>query len=93
MAVKWSKRALSSLARITEYIEQDNPTRAKTFVQEIRQKSILLEQFPNLGRAGRVIGTRELVAHENYILVYRVRADDLQVIEVMHTSRKFPATF
>jgi addiction module RelE/StbE family toxin len=93
MAVKWSKRALSSLAGITEYIEQDNPTRATTFVQEIRQKSDLLEQFPSLGRAGRAIGTRELVAHKNYILVYRVRGDDVQVIEVMHTSRKFPASF
>jgi addiction module RelE/StbE family toxin len=93
MTVKWSKRALSSLAGITEYIEQDNPTRAKTFVQEIRQKSNLLEQFPSLGRAGRAIGTRELVAHKNYILVYRVRGDDVQVIEVMHTSRKFPASF
>lgn len=93
MAVKWSRRAISSLAGITEYIEQDNPTRAKTFVQEIRQKSTLLEQFPNIGRAGRVIGTRELVAHKNYILVYRVRGDEVQILEVMHTSRKFPATF
>jgi toxin ParE1/3/4 len=92
MTVKWSKRALASLAGITEYIEQDNPTRAKTFVQEIRQKSNILVQFPNLGRAGRAIGTRELVAHKNYIIVYRVRGEDVQIIEVMHTSRKFPAS-
>jgi toxin ParE1/3/4 len=93
MTVKWSKRALSSLAGITEYIEQDNPIRARTFVQEIRQKSNLLEQFPNLGRAGRVVGVRELVAHKNYIIVYRVRGEDVQVIEVMHTARKFPTSF
>lgn len=92
MPVKWSKRALSSLAGIAEYIEQDNTIRAKTFVQEIRQKSDLLEQFPTIGRAGRVIGTRELVAHKNYLLVYRVRGDEVQILEVMHTSRKFPKT-
>jgi toxin ParE1/3/4 len=90
MIVKWSKRAISSLEKITEYIEQDNPTRAKTFVQEIRQKSFLLEQHPTIGRPGRIIGTRELVAHKNYILIYRVRGERAEIIEVLHTSKKFP---
>ena len=39
------------------------------------------------------MGTRELVAHPNYIVVYRVRGEDVQVLTVMHTARKFPASF
>lgn len=90
MTVKWSKRAIASLEKITEYIEQDNPTRAKTFAQEIRQKSCFLEQHPTIGRTGRIIGTRELVAHKHYILIYRVRGERVEIIEVLHTSKKFP---
>lgn len=90
MIAKWSRRALSSLEKIAEYIEQDNPTRAKTFVQEIRQKSFFLVQHPTIGRAGRIIGTRELVVHKHYILIYRVRAERVEIIEVLHTSKKFP---
>ena len=93
MGVNWSKRSLASLKEIADYIAQDNPARARSFVQEIRQRANLLAQFPNLGRAGRVMGTRELVAHPNYIVVYRVRGEDVQVLTVMHTARKFPASF
>ena len=32
----------------------------------------MLDEHPLLGRAGRIKGTRELVAHPNYILFYRV---------------------
>ncbi len=64
--------------------------RTKTFVQEIRQKSFVLEQHPGMGRAGRIIGTRELVVHKNYVLIYRVRSERVEVIEVLHTAKKFP---
>ena len=90
MTVRWSKRAISTLEKITEYIEQDNPARAKTFVQEIRQKSYILAQHPSIGRAGRIIGTRELVVHKHYILIYRVRGERIEIIEVLHTAKKFP---
>lgn len=90
MIVKWTKTALASLQNIAEFIEQDNPERAKKFVQEIRGKSKSLETFPSIGRAGRVSGTRELVAHENYILIYRVEGEAVQIIRVHHVRQKSP---
>ena len=73
MAVKWTKTALANLAAIVEYIEKDNPQRAKSFALEIQAKTNNLAAFPSIGRAGRVTGTRELVIHPNYIIPYRVR--------------------
>jgi addiction module RelE/StbE family toxin len=61
--------------------------RAKTFVQEIRAKSYALEHFPSVGHAGRVMSTRELVVHKNYIIIYRVRAEQVQIIRVHHAAK------
>ena len=90
MIVRWSKTALANIASITQYIERDKSARAKTFAQEMRQKTNMLSEFPGIGRAGRVLGTRELVIHENYIVPYRVRDNQVQIIRVLHVKRKYP---
>ena len=93
MAVRWTKRALASLAAITACIERDNPTRAKTFVQDIRAKTETLADSPAMGRPGRVPGTRELVVHENYIVPYRVRGEHVDILTVQHVAKRWPAGF
>jgi plasmid stabilization system protein ParE len=49
-----------------------------------------LIDHPQFGRPGRIIGTRELVAHRNYILVYDVTADTVRVLRVLHAARQWP---
>ena len=43
-----------------------------------------------LYRPGRVAGTRELVAHPNYIMVYRVLADQVEITGVLHSHSEYP---
>ena len=50
----------------------------------------LLVDHPSLGRVGRVAGTRELVAHQSYLLIYDVAGDSVRVLNVVHTSRQWP---
>jgi addiction module RelE/StbE family toxin len=46
-----------------------------------------LQAHPGMGRAGRVPGTRELVLHKNYIAIYRVRGDDIEILRLHHAAR------
>ncbi|WP_304781261.1 type II toxin-antitoxin system RelE/ParE family toxin [Herminiimonas sp.] len=84
---------MANLVAIVEYIEKDNAERAKSFAQEIQTKTNSLAEFPGMGRPGRVVGTRELVIHPNYIIAYRVRADVVEVLRVQHVARRWPKRF
>jgi plasmid stabilization system protein ParE len=41
-------------------------------------------------RPGRIAGTREAVVHRNYILVYRVTAEAIEVVSRVHARRAYP---
>lgn len=89
MAVKWTKTALANLVAIVEYIEKDNAERARSFALEIQAKT----NSPGMGRPGRVIGTRELVIHPNYINPYRMRGNVVEVLRIQHVARRWPRRF
>ena len=83
----WARRALARLDEIASYIAQDNPVRASTFVREVRDKLDILREH-QLGKPGRVYGTRELVLHKHYVAVYRVHANEVHVLTVPHTAQQ-----
>ena len=87
MLIKWTKTALAPVDEIAGFIAKDNPTRATSFVLELRAAATKLQAHPGMGRAGRVPGTRELVLHQNYIAIYRVRGDDVEILRLHHAAR------
>ena len=87
MSIKWTQVALRSVDDIAAYIANDNPIRATSFVLELQEAVTKLQAHPGMGRAGRVPGTRELVLHKNYIAIYRVRGDDVEILRLHHASR------
>ena len=93
MEIRWTRKALENLDAIAAYIALDNPTRARSFVGEIKEKTALLAQFPAIGRPGRVPGTRELVVHENYVVPYRVKDGTVQILRIHHVARLWPQKF
>ncbi len=84
--------AREDLRAIVRYIGKDNPARAKSFGKDLRDKTKPLAQHPELGRPGRLPGIRELVAHSNYIVFYRVLAEDhaVQILRVKHAAQQTP---
>ena len=87
MALKWTQTALRSVDEIAGFIAKDNPPRATSFVLELKEAVTKLQVHPGMGRAGRVPGTRELVLHKNYLAIYRVRGDDVEILRLHHVAR------
>jgi toxin ParE1/3/4 len=91
MRVKWLRKALLNLDDEANHIAQDNPKAAAKFVVHLHTKALMLGEQPDMGRPGRIPGTRELVITQfPYILPYRVRNNAVEILRVFHTSRKWP---
>ncbi len=90
MRLVWTKPASLDRKEIREYIAQDNPAAALALDELISEKASRLADHPSLGRPGRVAGTRELIAHQNYILIYDITQDLVRVLRVLHAARQWP---
>jgi addiction module RelE/StbE family toxin len=91
MKVVWSRRAIRHLERLREYIERESEQNAALVAGRILKAVDLLESHPEIGRPGRVLGTRELVVSDKpYVIPYRVRRDCLELIAVFHGRQKWP---
>jgi len=90
MRLIWSSRSESELAAIIDYIAVDNLDAALELDFHITSSAERLMGFPKLGKPGRVEGTRELIVHAHYILVYEIDGEELLVLSVLHTSRQWP---
>ena len=91
MRIVWSRRAVQHLEAIRSYIAKDHPQAARGLAARILEGVGLLAAHPHIGRAGRVIGTRELVVSGTpYVIPYRVKEDRLELIAVFHDKQKWP---
>ena len=90
LPIRWSAGALDELDTIAGYIAQFNPSAAEELQALIEASVLPLSEHPYLYRIGRVTGTRELVAHPNYIVTYRVLADQIEITSVLHAAREYP---
>lgn len=90
MRLEWSQLAIEDREAIFDYISPENFPAALELDQVFQRKAAILESHPRAGRIGRVHGTRELVAHPHYVLVYDLLPDRVRILRVRHTSRKWP---
>jgi len=91
VTVVWSPQAVEHLTHLRSYIARDNPKAANRVATALLNAVELLAELPNLGRPGRVAGTRELVVPGTpYVVPYRIRGDRLEVIAVFHGRQKWP---
>ena len=90
MELFWTPEAIQDRDEIYDYIEADNPVTVLALDELFSEKAGRLVDHPGLGRLGRVAGTRELVAHRNYILIYDLVGDLMRVLRVLHVARQWP---
>ena len=91
MRVRWLRTALRNLDEEATFIAADDATAARLVVERVLNAVAQLATQPDLGRPGRVPGTRELVVlNTRYLIPYRVRGTEVQILRVFHTSRRPP---
>ncbi len=89
--ISWAHIAEHDLDAIEDYIALDKPQAALDAVNTIEAKVQMLKLFPDMGKRGRVSGTRELVAAPlPYVVVYRVRGDHVEIARVLHGAQQWP---
>ena len=95
MTPVWSPEAIDDLAALRAYIEGDDPAAARRVALHImRNVETLLPANPEMGRPGRVPGTRELVIPRTpFIVPYRLVGDTVQIMRIFHAARRWPADF
>ena len=87
--IRRTTRAEDDLVDIWIYIAHDNPDAADRLLEEIDRKLVLLADNPHLGRA------RPDIAPEfrhwpvgNYLILYRLVTDGIEVVRVVHGARR-----
>ena len=82
------------MADLRAHIARDNPDAAGRIATTLLDVTERLAAFPNLGRPGRVAGTRELIVPGTpYVIPYRLRGDRLEVIAIFHGRQEWPKHF
>ena len=94
MNVVITPAAEADLRGVGDWIAQANPARALSFIGEIRNAALRLGDFPNAWPARpqwgdgvriRIVG--------RYIIAYRVRADQVEVLRILHGARDLDRLF
>jgi toxin ParE1/3/4 len=94
MKVRWLLKAVNDLEDLHEYIAADDLTAASRQLELILKAAARLSENTNMGRSGRVKGTRELVIPKTpYIAAYRIKGDVVEILRVLHGARKWPKRF
>lgn len=90
LSVVWLENAIADLTEIIVFIANENPSAARRLKARLETAPLALAEHPYLFPLGRVPGTRELVAHPNYILVYRIAASHIEIVGVLHSRQAYP---
>jgi toxin ParE1/3/4 len=89
--LEWTQPAFEDIQEAGRYIALDDPQAAKRIAERVREAVEYLVDQPNIGRPGRVQGTRELVISGTpFIAVYWVRGDVVQILRLLHHAKQWP---
>jgi toxin ParE1/3/4 len=92
MTLVWSRRAIGHLRHLREFIAAERPAAAARVASQILGAVERLADQPNLGRPGRLAGTRELVVSGTpFLVAYRVRRTHVEILAVFHGRRQWPS--
>jgi toxin ParE1/3/4 len=94
LRILWTRRASAQLEAAFNFISEENLSAAEKQLNVIEGAVEQLANFPEMGRPGRVYGTRELVIQSTpYIAAYRLKDSIVEVLALLHGARRWPTQF
>lgn len=90
IALIWRASALADLKQIIDYISERDVVAAERLLVAIEACAERLPDHPFMYRPGRMADTREAVVHPNYILIYRVTTEAVEVVNLVHARQQYP---
>ncbi|KAB1089091.1 type II toxin-antitoxin system RelE/ParE family toxin [Neorhizobium galegae] len=90
MKLLWTPQARRDRRTIFDYIRPENPMAAAAVDDQFAMAAGKLSRHPYSGRPGRVSGTRELLAHPSYLMIYDVQEGAVRILGIIHTARQWP---
>ena len=91
MKLVWAHHALADRNAIFKHIEAESSRAAVNVDDQIVAAVRRLLDFPESGRPGRVVGTRELVVPRTpFIAAYVVTADRVRILRILHGAQVWP---
>jgi toxin ParE1/3/4 len=92
MIVRWTDAAVRDFTHICDYIDKRRSGgAARRVALSIHRRIDLLADFPEYGRTGRKLETRELVfTGLPYLAVYRIREDAVEIVRILHGAQDWP---
>ncbi len=91
MKVVWTRRAIRQLVALRSHIAKGSEQNAAIVARRILEAVDLLEPQPEIGRPGRILGTRELVVPRTpYLIPYRVRKGPIELIAIFDGHQQWP---
>jgi toxin ParE1/3/4 len=77
--VVWTPEAQQDREQIWDFIVLDNPQAAIRMDELFSNAVAKLADFPQLGQPGKISGTRELIPHESYRIVYEIQQETVWI--------------
>ena len=94
MKLVWRAKAASDRKKAIQFIADQNVAAAISQLDEIeRQTDLLIDQL-EIGRPGRIDGTRELVISRTYfVVIYRVHQNikQAEILRLVRGAQKWPS--
>ena len=93
LPIYWLESAEADIVDIIEYIAQFNVAAAELMWNLLRDSVLPLSHQPYLYRQSeRIPDLREIVVHPNYIVLYRVNENSVEIVNIVHARRQFPSS-
>ena len=94
MRLAFTPLAEQDLEAIADYIAADNPTRALSFVRELRGQCQRITLNPSAYRLRPELGDgMRSFAHGRYVIFFECGADAVLIVRILHGARDLPAVF